>query len=71
MPALLMEGVHGHALVENDIPYVDAGLVMVCLSGLLNVLTLLDVHTHAEDRIFGTEISPSGSAPRTEPEGAA
>jgi hypothetical protein len=33
MPALLMEGVHGHALVENDIPYVDAGLVMVCLSG--------------------------------------
>lgn len=49
LPAMLLEIYHGHAPVSGDIPYVDAGLVMVCLSGLLNVLALLDVHGHAEE----------------------
>jgi len=47
-PAMLLEALHGHARVTHDIPYVDAGLVMVCLAGLLNVLALLDVFARAE-----------------------
>jgi TM2 domain-containing membrane protein YozV len=47
-PVMLLEALHGHARVTHDIPYVDAGLVMVCLAGLLNVLALLDVFARAE-----------------------
>jgi hypothetical protein len=49
-PAMLAEMLHGHARVTRDIPYVDAGLVMGCLAGLLNVLALLDVFGQAEER---------------------
>ena len=52
VPAMIAELVHGHARVTRDIPYVDAGLVMACLAGLLNVLALLDVHARAEARAF-------------------
>ena len=52
LPGMLLEMAHGHARVTRDIPYVDAGLVMVCLSGLLNVLALLDVHGYAESRFL-------------------
>ena len=47
-PAMLLEAFHGHAPIAGEIPYVDAGLVMVCLSGLLNVLALLDVQGQAK-----------------------
>jgi TM2 domain-containing membrane protein YozV len=47
-PAMLLEAIHRHAPVTGEIPYVDAGLVMVCLSGLLNVLALLDVQGQAK-----------------------
>ncbi len=49
-PAMIAEVLHGHARVTHDIPYVDAGLVMGCLAGLLNVLALLDVFGQAEAR---------------------
>jgi hypothetical protein len=54
-PVMLAEAVHGHARVTHDIPYVDAGLVMVCLAGLLNVLALLDVFGHAERQAAGVK----------------
>ena len=50
LPAMLAECLHAHARVTRDIPYVDAGLVMGCLAGLLNVLALLDVFARAETR---------------------
>jgi hypothetical protein len=53
LPGMVLETFHGHARVSGEMPYVDAGLVMVCLSGLLNVLALLDVHGHAETRLLG------------------
>lgn len=42
-PVMILEALHGHALVTGDIAYADAGLVFGCLAGLLNVLCLLDV----------------------------
>jgi hypothetical protein len=47
-PAMLAEFVHGHALVRGEIPYVDCGLGMTCVAGLLNVLAMLDILNHAE-----------------------
>jgi len=66
-PVMLLEGLHQHARVTSDIPYVDAGLVMVCLAGLLNVLALLDVSGYAEERAAPArtpEADPSGSGAR-------
>lgn len=57
-PAMVGELVHGDALVAHEIPYVDAGLGMVCVAGLLNVLAMIDVYTYWEQR----ELGP-GSAP--------
>jgi hypothetical protein len=54
MPVLVLELLHGHRAVASDIPYVDAGLVFVCLAGLLNVLALMDVFVYAEAKFFGT-----------------
>lgn len=52
LPVMLLELAHGHPRLTHDIPYVDAGLVLVCLAGLLNVLALLDVFTVAEAEVF-------------------
>lgn len=68
LPGMLLEIGHGHAPASGEIPYVDAGLVMVCLSGLLNVLALLDVHGHAETRLFGPR--KSAGTPGTQGEGS-
>jgi hypothetical protein len=70
LPGMLLEIGHGHARVSGEMPYVDAGLVMVCLSGLLNVLALLDVHGYAEQRLSvspGTASLPSPPEERTAP----
>ena len=58
VPAMIAEGLHGHARVTRDIPYVDAGLVMACLAGLLNVLALLDVFGQAEARALSGDARP-------------
>jgi hypothetical protein len=55
-PAMIAEVLHGHARVVRDIPYVDAGLVMGCLAGLLNVLALLDVFAQAEARALSPDV---------------
>lgn len=63
-PAMIAEGLHGHARVTRDIPYVDAGLVMGCLAGLLNVLALLDVFGRAEARALASgtrEVAKEGT----------
>jgi TM2 domain-containing membrane protein YozV len=65
-PAMVAEALHGHARITRDLPYVDAGLVMACLAGLLNVLALLDVFGQAEARALqaapvleGTDRAPA------------
>lgn len=47
-PAMVLELVHGYRRVTGEIRYVDAGLVMVCLAGLLNAMALIDVFSFAE-----------------------
>jgi TM2 domain-containing membrane protein YozV len=53
-PVMLLEAVKGRGAVTGDIAYADAGLVFVCLAGLLNVLALMDAYVYAEARFFGT-----------------
>ena len=63
-PVLLLEILHGHARVSRSLPYGDAGLVMVCLSGLLNVLALLDVYGHGDQPAAAANGRPADPAPR-------
>lgn len=58
-PAMIAEALHGHALVRSEIPYVDGGLGMACVAGLLNVLAMIDV-VNFEDRAG----QPAPEAPR-------
>jgi TM2 domain-containing membrane protein YozV len=53
-PVMLLEAGYGHRVVTGDIAYLDAGLVFVCLAGLLNVLALMDVFVYAESRYFAS-----------------
>src|SRR5262245_2235662 len=64
LPAMALEGVHGYRRVTGPIPYADAGLVMVCVGGLLNVLALLDVCAFGEQKIAaaGAVRAPAKSA---------
>lgn len=70
-PALIAEIVHGHALVTGDIAYVDGGLGMTCVAGLLNVLAMIDVYNHAErDGAAVPAVSPlasTGTTPSSTP----
>lgn len=50
LPVIGLEQVFGHPEVRHEIPYADAGLVLACLAGLLNVLAILDVYTWGEKR---------------------
>lgn len=49
-PVIVLEALHGHAVVARDIAYADAGLVFGCLAGLLNILCLLDVQAYGVER---------------------
>jgi hypothetical protein len=51
-PVMLLELANGSRAVTGDIAYVDAGLVFVCLAGLLNVLAMMDAYVYAEARYF-------------------
>jgi hypothetical protein len=55
-PVLVLEWIHGHALVRGHIPYNDAGLCFGAVAGLLNVLALLDVQGAESDRLFGVDV---------------
>jgi hypothetical protein len=52
-PAVIAEFAHGHPLVRDDIPYVDAGVVIGCVAGMLNVLVMLDAYGYSESRLLG------------------
>jgi hypothetical protein len=66
-PVMILEAVHGHALVTGEIEYADAGLVFACLAGLLNILCLLDVQAFGVRRLVETAAAePAGRAPVAE-----
>ncbi|MEY2746561.1 MAG: hypothetical protein RL112_1603 [Planctomycetota bacterium] len=64
-PALVLEWIHGHALVRGHIPYNDAGLCFGAVAGLLNVLALLDVQGVESERLLGAapEVDDKPKAP--------
>ncbi len=64
LPAIVAEFVHGHPRLTEDIRYVDAGIVLGCVAGMLNVLVMLDAFGWAERRQAGKKsLEPSeGSA---------
>lgn len=67
-PAMITEALHGNALVRTELPYVDCGLGMTCVAGLLNVLAMLDVLNRAEELEAPVEAGPSSqpiSMPQT------
>ncbi len=66
-PVMIAEFLHGHALITHDIDYVDAGLGMVCVAGLLNVLSMIDVYSYWEQRESGgasPSVTPAGGEPQ-------
>jgi hypothetical protein len=61
-PVMIVEAVHGHALVTGEIEYADAGLVFACLAGLLNILCLLDVQAFGVRRLIeSADVEPAGA----------
>lgn len=48
VPAVVAEFFHGHPRLTHDIPYADAGVVLACVAGMLNVLAMLDAYTFGE-----------------------
>jgi hypothetical protein len=71
LPALAAELLSGRPPVTHDMPYVEVGLLIACLAGLLNVLALLDVYAVAErrwlDQPDGVDVEQGGGP---EPEAA-
>jgi len=55
-PAMLLEVLFGGTRVTGEIPYVDAGLGMGCMAGLLNVLAWLDVYGWEEERVLAAPV---------------
>jgi len=53
LPAVIVEFVHGHPRVASDIAYADAGVVIGCIAGMLNVLSMLDAFSYGEDELTG------------------
>ena len=49
LPAIAAEFLHGHPLITADIPYADAGVVIACVAGMLNVLCVLDAFSFSEE----------------------
>lgn len=67
LPAVITEFAYGHARVTGDIPYVDAGVVLGCVAGMLNVLVMLDAYGWSEQRLLGETPAPDQpGAPESE-----
>jgi len=50
LPVIGLEQLFGQPEVRHEIPYAEAGLVIACLAGLLNILAILDVYGWSEAR---------------------
>lgn len=61
-PVMVLEALHGHALVTRDIAYADVGLVFACLAGLLNILCLLDVQAFGSRAVLAEANAPAKPA---------
>jgi hypothetical protein len=48
VPVIGLEQLFGQPVVNHEIKYAEAGLVLACLAGLLNILAILDVYGWGE-----------------------
>lgn len=62
LPAFLAEVLSGRPPVTRDMAHVDAGLLIACMGGLLNVLAMLDVYGVAERRWLDQPDGVDGAA---------
>ena len=63
LPVIGLEQIFGHPEVGHAIEYGEAGLVLACLAGLLNILAILDVYGWGEARALeGKQGAGSGEA---------
>ena len=56
LPAILGEGLSvllGGVRLDREIPWREAGLVMACIGGLLNILAMIDVYAWSEANALG------------------
>ncbi|MCP5023210.1 MAG: hypothetical protein GY930_15750 [bacterium] len=54
-PAWLTEFAHGHTLALEMPLRVDAGIVLGCVAGMLNILVMLDAYGYSEAKHLGVE----------------
>lgn len=66
LPAIVAEFLHGHPRLVTDVAYADAGVVIGCVAGMLNVLVMLDTFGWAEQK----QTAASGDAASERGEGA-
>lgn len=57
LPALATEFAFGHPRVDHDIAYADAGVVLGCVAGMLNVLACLDTYGWSEAKLLGKPLA--------------
>ena len=57
-PAVVLEFVRGHQALTGPVAYADAGVVMACIAGMLNVLVMLDAYAWSEERRLGLIAEP-------------
>ena len=50
VPAVVAEFFHGHPRSTHYIEYADAGVVLACVAGMLNVLAMLDAYTFGDQK---------------------
>ncbi len=55
LPAVVTEFAFGHPVMTDMPSRVDAGIVMGCVAGLLNILVMLDAYGYSEAQHLGTE----------------
>ena len=56
--ALVTEFVHGHPRLTSIPTYKDAGVVLGCIAGMLNVMLMLDVYGWGEAKVLGRKPDP-------------
>ncbi|MFT7678443.1 MAG: TM2 domain-containing membrane protein YozV [Planctomycetota bacterium] len=62
LPAVALEFWYGHPRMTTDIAYADAGVVLGCVAGMLNVLGMLDAYGWSEAKILERPLA-SAQAP--------
>ena len=71
LPAVVVEFFHGHAMLQHEVIYNDAGVVMGTVAGLMNVLLMLDAYGYSESKwlapVAGGKAKPTFTSPNPPP----